>query len=141
MKIISHRGNINGKNLKLENNPDHIEKLSKIIDCEIDVWMINKDLFLGHDKPEYKIKKSFLKNPNLWCHAKNLNALKFMLNENIVCFYHNTDDFTLTSNGFIWTYPFKEVCEKSIIVDTRKNWNVNDNYKTCYGICSDYINI
>lgn len=141
MKIISHRGNINGINIDLENNPIHIENLSKIIDCEIDVWMIDNNLFLGHDAPQYKINKSFLKKPNLWCHAKNLTALNFMLNEGIICFYHNTDDFTLTSNGFIWTYPLKESCEKTIIVDNRKNWNIINNYTKCYAVCTDYINI
>lgn len=141
MKIISHRGNTNGVNLNLENNPIHIENLSKVIDCEIDVWMIDDNLFLGHDEPQYKINKFFLKNPNLWCHAKNLSALNFMLNEGIICFYHNTDNFTLTSNGFIWTYPLQELCEKTIIVDNRKNWNIINDYTRCYGVCTDYINI
>lgn len=137
MKIISHRGNVNGINLNLENNPHHIENLSKTIDCEIDVWMVEGSLFLGHDKPEYRINKSFLKNQNLWCHAKNLDALKFMLNEGIVCFYHDKDDFTLTSNGFIWTYPTRETCSKSIIVDIGENWRkVNYN---CYAVCVDFI--
>lgn len=137
--IISHRGNINGPDPNLENDPVHINRLSKTIHCEIDVWMINNNLFLGHDKPEHRIDKFFLKNPNLWCHAKNLNAFEFMLDEGVVCFYHNVDDFTLTSNGFIWTYPFKQICKKSIIVDNRKNWNEFNN--NCYGVCTDYINI
>lgn len=137
MKIISHRGNVNGPDSNLENNPNHIENLSRTIDCEVDVWMIHDDLFLGHDKPEYKINESFIKNPNLWCHAKNLKALEFLLKKEIVCFYHNIDDFTLTSNGFIWTYPNKNICSKSIIVDLGKNWK-DFGYK-CYGACVDYV--
>lgn len=136
MKIISHRGNVNGRNLDLENNPDHINKLSKEIHCEIDVWKIDRNLYLGHDKPEYKIKKTFFQNQNLWCHAKNLEAFKFLLDGNIRCFYHSSDDFTLTSNGFIWTFPSKELCNRSIIVDTSDKW-ARKNYK-CYGVCVDY---
>lgn len=139
MKIISHRGNLNGRNLDLENNPFHIQNLLKKVDCEIDVWLIKDDLFLGHDLPEYKINLSFLKQSGLWCHAKNLDALNFMLDEGITCFYHNIDSFTLTSNKYIWTFPNQPICDKSIIVDTGIDWH-NKNYN-CYGICVDYIDM
>ena len=37
MFLISHRGNLNGPNIKDENNPDYImEALSKDFDVEID---------------------------------------------------------------------------------------------------------
>ena len=53
---------------------------------------------------------------HLWCHAKNLQALQSMLEYNINCFWHQQDDFTITSKGDIWTYPGMQVCENSIIV-------------------------
>jgi hypothetical protein len=60
-----------------------------------------------------------------------------MLKQNINCFWHQEDDFTLTSSGFIWTYPNKNVLDNSIIVDNDPKWK-EKNYK-CYGVCSDYI--
>ena len=56
MKLIAHRGNLNGPNTKLENSPEYIlNALNKIFDCEIDVRYINKKLFLGNDTSDYEI--------------------------------------------------------------------------------------
>ena len=41
-QIISHRGNLNGPNLLLENNPDYIIAASKHCYVEIDVWYKTK---------------------------------------------------------------------------------------------------
>ena len=116
MFLISHRGNTNSIQQKQENNPFFLDKLLKIgYNVEIDVWLINNELFLGHDNPEYLIDLKYLKNELFWCHAKNLEALQFMIKNRIHCFWHQEDDFTLTSKGYIWTYPGKPVCERSII--------------------------
>lgn len=139
MILISHRGYINGPDSDLENYPDHIQKLlNDKIQVEIDVWYFNNHFYLGHDGPFYKVNKNFLIQDNLWCHAKNLNAFEKLLELKTVCFWHDTDDYTLTSNNFIWTYPNKPVSYKSIIVDTSKDWK-NKNYN-CFGVCVDYLN-
>lgn len=137
MVIISHRGNIKGPNPKLENNPDHIRTIIQHYDCEIDVWKVGDKIFLGHDNPQYPVDVSFFNHIGLWCHAKNLEALQFLLELGITCFYHNIDDFTLTNNRYIWTYPGKPVTRRSIIVDLSNNW-IEKNYD-CYGVCVDYI--
>jgi hypothetical protein len=138
MIIISHRGNVKGSDPFNENNPIHIKKLlDSSIYVEIDVWFINNRFYLGHDKPDYEITLVFLKHKNLWCHAKNLEALQELLKENIICFWHQEDDFTLTSNNYIWTYPNKNVGNLSIIVDKSKDWR-SKNYN-CYGICVDFL--
>jgi len=137
MKLISHRGNLNGPSI-FENNPTYIQIcLSDGVECEIDVWKIRDTFYLGHDSPEHEVDFSFLAQKGLWCHAKNLGALSDMLKQNINCFWHQNDDFTLTSSGYIWTYPNKMVLDNSIIVDNDPNWK-EKNYQ-CYGICSDYI--
>jgi len=62
MILISHRGNISGPNQSLENHPDYIlTALKGGFDVEIDFWCLKKKLFLGHDYPQYPIKKNFLK--------------------------------------------------------------------------------
>lgn len=137
MKIISHRGNLNGPSLS-ENNPDHIRDcLLNKIECEIDVWSINDRFYLGHDYAKYPVDVDFLKLDGLWCHCKNLDALKKLLELNVHCFWHQNDDFTLTSRSFIWTFPNKPVEKKSIIVDNDLNWK-DKNYN-CYGVCTDYL--
>ncbi len=110
MILISHRGNLNGKTDD-ENKPKYIEEaLSQGFDVEVDVWYIDNQFWLGHDKPQYKVSEGFLEHHSLWCHAKNIQALYVMdKNYHIHCFWHQEDDVTLTSRGFFWTYPGKEL--------------------------------
>lgn len=134
-KIISHRGNIEGPS-KLENSPDRINKVIELgFDCEVDVWYDDSKYWLGHDRATYKIDINFLKKRGLWCHAKNLSALQQMLNHNIHCFWHEEDDFTLTSKGYIWTYPGKATGPTSVIV--LHGDKIPDT--ECYGVCSDFV--
>lgn len=139
MLIISHRGNIYGINKLFENNPEHVNNLLKNnIQVEVDVWVKDGVILLGHDEPQYITSHEFLKQNGLWCHAKNLNAFYYMLEQNIKnCFWHQEDDFALTSSGFIWTYPDKLVTNKSIIVDLSENWK-SKNYN-CFGVCVDFL--
>lgn len=139
--IISHRGNINGINERFENDPFVIENIIAAgHDVEIDVWFIENKWYLGHDYPMHQVDLDFLNNKKLWCHAKNLNCLKNMLNNGINCFWHQEDDFTLTSSGIIWTYPGKKVCDKSVIVcntlEEAKNILQNTD---AFGICTDFL--
>lgn len=139
MKIISHRGNTQGPNKEQENHPKIISNLlNQNIDCEIDVWYIGDKFYLGHDSPQYNIEESFLYLKGLWCHAKNLEALyKMNIMNNIHFFWHENDDFTLTSKNIIWTYPNKKTTSNSVIVDVNKNWR--DNNYNCLGVCVDWI--
>ncbi len=139
MKLISHRGNLKGRNKKLENSITYIENaISKGFDVEIDVWF-DDAIYLGHDKPQYKCPMRFLvsNSSKLWIHCKNLMALQMFSGiDSLNIFWHQEDDFTLTSKGYIWTYPKKEVCNKSVIVvgDATKY-----NGEKCYGLCSDTV--
>ena len=79
-KLISHRGNISGPNISLENDPRYIlEALSLGYDCEVDVWLVKKELYLGHDEPTYKTSMDFLSRheESLWVHCKNFEALEY----------------------------------------------------------------
>ena len=141
MKLISHRGNIDGPNLNDENNPLYIvDALTSGYDVEVDVWFVDNYFFLGHDKPTYKIEESFLENNKLWCHAKNIKSLeKMLLNKNIHCFWHQEDRFTLTSKNFIWTFPNNSLTKNSICVLPEKSNHSYDEIKICHGVCSDFI--
>lgn len=143
MKFISHRGNIFSKQEKEENNPEKILHCISIgYDVEIDVWYINNSFYLGHDEPQYIVEREFLlfNNKRLWCHAKNLIALEKMLSLGLLnCFWHQEDDYTITSKGFIWTYPNKKLISNCIAVMPEiTNYSLED-LRSCYGLCSDKI--
>ena len=141
MKLIAHRGNTNGPDSNIENSPDQIDKCIDLgYDVEIDIRYdapANR-FWLGHDGPTFPIGISFLKNKKLWCHAKNLEALSMMKKENdIHYFWHQNDDYTITSQKYIWTYPNKLLHCDSICV--LPELGHAENIKECYGICSDFI--
>lgn len=138
MLKIAHRGNLEGPNQRFENEPSYIiEALKEGFDVEVDVWLIENKLYLGHDIAEYLVGLNFLKNDKFWCHCKNIEALQFLMKNNIRCFFHDTDDATLTSDGYIWTYPGKHLTENSIcVMPERSNWNIP---KDIAGVCSDYV--
>ena len=136
MILISHRGNINGIKSDLENKSEYInEALNQGFDVEIDVWWIDNQFYLGHDEPRYLVKEDFLRKSGLWCHAKNIDALNQMIDSEMThCFWHQEDDVTLTSEGYLWTYPGKQLTSNSIAV--LPEGNVPDDIA---GICSDYV--
>ena len=142
MKLISHRGNINGPIEDLENNPDYLDiALSKGFDVEIDIWCNNNILFLGHDEPKYKIDFMWLVDrlDKLWVHCKNIDALMYFKKsvQPINYFWHQQDDVTITSQGFFWTFPGKQLTKNSIAVmpEIKNFYDIN----ISYGVCSDVI--
>lgn len=144
MKIISHRGNLNGPNPFLENTPEQIDLcISKGYDVEIDVWCVNEDFYLGHDKPTYKIPITFLLNrkKSLWVHCKNLECLSILSNFGLNYFWHQTDDFTVTSQEFIWTYPNKRVAYTNQVILDFSETVPYGFYRSSgiYGVCVDYV--
>ena len=143
MKLIAHRGNINGPNPKLENKPDYLlEAIRCGYNVETDLWKIDDNLYLGHDSPEYEIDIQFLLSikDNLYCHCKNIDALHFIITEfpEIECFFHDKDDCVLTSKGKLWTFTGKQLTPMSICVMPEHS---NQTPIGCYGMCSDYLQI
>ena len=137
MIYISHRGNLEGKSEKDENNPDYIlNAADKGFDVEIDVWFKNDNFYLGHDNPVFKVDKEFLGSNQFWCHAKNHEALYEMSKINCHYFWHQEYDYTLTSKGVLWVYPGKKLTKNSIcVLPELSNYKIFD----CLGICSDFI--
>jgi hypothetical protein len=139
MIYIAHRGNISGPEPANENKPQYINKALDLgFNIEIDVWY-KQGWFLGHDQPEFKINENFLLNQFFWCHAKNFEALNRLLKIGANCFWHESDDFTLTSSGIIWTYPHKQVNNNSIIVCQNFEQTVKYSNMQIFGVCSDYV--
>jgi len=140
MIFISHRGNLHGKVRERENNPFYIsEVLGMGFNVEVDVRRVGEEWFLGHDEPEYRVDRLFLEDERIWCHAKDIYTLGSLLRIDSHCFWHQTDDVTLTSENYIWTYPAKQLSSRSIAVMPEvANYKIVE-LKKCSGVCSDNI--
>lgn len=142
MILISHRGNLNGPIKEFENSPAYLDKAMSLgYDVEVDIWYVNNKIYLGHDFPQYEVEEDYIKliSNKAWFHCKDFNILNFFSNSDhdYHYFWHKNDQFTLTSKGFIWTFPGEAVSNKSVIVDLSSTIDKNS-YK-CYAICLDYL--
>jgi len=148
MKIIAHRGNLDGPNPLEENSIDYIENaISEGFDVEIDLRVEDDQCYLGHDDPQYLATIEWLTKHKdfLWIHCKNREALEKMSSSVVEFnyFWHEIDCYTITSKGIGWVYPKNAHYQKSVIVlpETFLNFDEFDkNNYNCYGICSDYVN-
>jgi hypothetical protein len=142
MILISHRGNLNGPIKEQENSPEYLNKAIELgYDVEVDTWYVNHKIYLGHDFPQYEVDEEYIQGilNRAWFHCKDFQSLEFFSNNihNYNYFWHENDRFTITSRGFIWTYPGEQTSANSVIVDLSENSKQN-NHK-CYAICSDYV--
>ena len=143
MLLISHRGNVIGPDKQKENTIGHIDSaISNGFLCEVDVWLIQDTLYLSHDQPivSQKIDRSIFddRKDYLVIHCKNLSALTYFAQTDVHYFWHQTDDYTLTSKNWIWCYPGKtgSTSHPSICVMPELT---NQSVISFTGVCSDYI--
>ena len=118
-------------------NQDALTGTGQLPKFKEDLFSIeNGKFFLGHDFNQFEIDKKFLLNSKIWCHAKTNEALIALDQIKAHYFWHQEDDYTITSKGYIWTYPGKKILPKSIcVLPERVNYKKID----CLGICSDFI--
>lgn len=151
MKLIAHRGLLNGPDKELENKESTINfALQQGVECEVDVWYVNSNWYIGHDSPAYQTTVNFITQTGLWIHAKNFEAadqLRLLLDEfkHLNFFWHDHDQRTLTSQNYWWTYPDNLLGRNSIALMPEWSFEYTDMYHclswNCAGICTDYINI
>lgn len=139
MKIIAHRGLTDGPDSTKENTHAQIEEaVSNGFDCEVDLWIVDNVLYLGHDAPGEKTTVEWICNPAFWIHAKNELAFKWLSTTNLHYFWHETDHFVLTSKKVIWTYTGKPILPGAVCV-MPENFNYTwEELKRCSAICTDY---
>jgi len=145
MIVISHRGNLTGIDKKRENNPYYIDECIELgFDVEIDLRVKNDNLYLGHDNAEYKIYLEWLleRKNNLWVHVKEYDALIKILGykDKIRFFCHESDRYTLLSNGLVWCHDLDNHMNKNCIIPLLSYEQVcayeqND----FYAVCTDYV--
>lgn len=138
---IAHRGNTAGPKPDLENSIDYLKyAISKGFDVEVDLWLKSDGYYTGHEDAQYKVDLDFLNNIkcNAWFHCKNLDAIYGCeSNQFPNYFWHQNDNYALTSSNLIWTYPGMSYGNRSIVVDL--GLNLEEKYPDAYGICGDYL--
>lgn len=139
MIYISHRGNLKGRNVERENQPEYIdEAINAGFDVEIDMWWVDGRIYLGHDEPQYEVDDMWLSHraDKLWVHCKNVELLNWVRSTTLHYFWHEEDTLTLTSKQYMWVYPGKQPIVGSIAVMPEIH---NDKIKKCAGVCSDFV--
>jgi len=151
MILIAHRGNTKGPLSNKENCIHYIQSaLDYGFDVEVDIWFINNKYYLGHDFAESLIDIEWLREraSHLWIHCKNQNSFFSLSDLNnktdkFNFFWHENDAYTMTSLGYIWTYPGAIVNNNSILNMpelSKINLCQLSNYNAL-GVCSDYIDL
>lgn len=145
MIIISHRGNIDGTNPRMENSPSYIQTaIDNKFQVEIDLWYVDNILWLGHDEPQYKIELEWLsyRKDCLWIHAKNFQALEFLttISKDFKYFWHAFDEYTIVSTKHIWAHNFvglkkTDNCIVPLLDKRSLETSFSSNF---YAICTDY---
>ena len=80
MRFIAHRGNIFGPRPEYENKIDymwHAYDVCRGLEC--DVQMYKDKLYFGHDEPQEEVDVSLMTMQNVFCHAKDLDAMMAMI--------------------------------------------------------------
>jgi len=140
--IISHRGNIRGPVPDKENRPSYVDcAIGNGYHVEIDIRLINDELWLGHDEPQYKVDHNWLdkRRHYLWLHCKNIEAAKECWSYHSFC--HTSDPFTYTSTEKIWLHDLSMRIDSNTIIplidkdEVESFMSVSENP---FGICTDY---
>lgn len=143
MKLIAHRGNWQGREHEYENSiPLILRAIAQGFDVEIDVYFINDTWYFGHDYAYHEVPKILIDQLSkyAWFHAKNYNTFCALLQNNCHCFFHDHDDYTLTSQRIIWAYSGKYVSSDypsiAVMPESTEGFVVPQDI---YGVCSDNL--
>ena len=147
MILIAHRGNTTGIDIEKENNPKYIDNAINMgYNVEVDVRKSSDNkIYLGHDFPQYEINLEWIceRSQYLWIHAKDIMSLQSLTkySDKLNVFWHQQDDYTLTTRGYIWTYPGNILTSNSVCVmpENTVNTYTESDLMNCAAICSDYV--
>lgn len=136
--IISHLGNINGRNPAEENKRPYIEKaLAAGWHVCVDVVFHCGNFILPFDGGFHHMPPAMLSKQRVWCRAYDPATLDALCNVGAHSFMDAANTAVLTSAQFIWTPPGIELSPRSIACfpeDATPDWL--DNYEPA-GLCSN----
>ena len=143
IKIISHRGNIDGPIPNKENRPSYIDcALSSGYNVEVDIRCIDGKYWLGHDTPDYQVNLEWInkRKDNIWFHCKDLESSSKFTSLDAICFCHTSDPYVLVNNSYIWVHDLTMKLDENCIIPLINQFDIiNFNNKFVYGICTDYV--
>lgn len=152
MILISHRGNINGRNPRLENSQSYIQKaLDAGYKVELDIFHLDKKYWYGHDNcnchGEVDWDFVYKNKNNIYIHCKDAETLVAVSGANYNFFSHERDDFVVTSRGEVIAHSskgesasyFPDDIRGLILMLPEKYGLSKESVKNCAGICSDII--
>jgi hypothetical protein len=143
---VYHRGN-SARDLSVENNPKKLlELVRRGRHIELDIWTVGNKLFVGHDRPDVEVTYDWLLavEPRALIHCKDGRTFS-VLRRYFACrgiaanlFYHTSEDYALSTGGWVITYPGKPVFGEflSMMPETAGR---NPNMEAAAIICSDKL--
>ena len=142
---ICHRGNLTGPVKEFENNFGIlIQRSIQGFRVEVDVWYYDKHLWLGHDRPEYKVSLEWLVScKRRLIHAKDGATFEYLLEEagkralDLHIFYHTEEDYVLTNKGLVICYPGKPLLNGSLCMMPERASYSSEEMQKCFSVCSD----
>ena len=145
MIFISHRGNLNGVISHRENAPDYVDEALKLgFECEVDLRMKDNIPCLGHDTPDHPVTIEWLteRKGGLWVHVKEYSALVWLMENcpNNKFFCHESDKFTLVSNGWVWSHDLDNRMTNKCVIPLLSKESVATYNQNGFGaVCSDFV--
>ena len=140
-----HRGILTPGAKELENNLGVlIQREIQGLSVEVDVWYHEGTLWLGHDKPEYKISLEWLgASRRRLIHAKDGITFAYLLEEagkrglDLHVFYHTDEDYVLTNKGLVICYPGQPLLPGSLCMMPERASYTAEQLGCVSAICSD----
>jgi hypothetical protein len=115
--IISHLGNINGRQPEKENTLPYIQQaLKEGWHVCVDVVFRNGGFLLPHENGQHVAPPALLSKQRVWCRAFDPETIDALCNINTHCFLVSRDFISLTSSQFLWTLPPHALTDRSIAV-------------------------
>ncbi len=151
MKIISHRGNIDGPGSDCER-----DRVEMAIDAgfyvELDVRRAFNELMIGHDKLLYKLPVDWIRKPladRFWFHAKDVATFNELGALGLRVFMHTDEPFAVVfPERLKWIHPvhnpvvYDRFTVKDVAVDVAgyPRLDVTSVTHSPYAICTDWPN-
>ncbi len=108
MLIISHRGNLNGPEGSGDCDRDRVLLALRLgFDVEIDVRCHQRECWVGHDEPLYRLSELVVPiSARIWFHAKDLESFRQVVSHGRMAFAHAVDAFVpVVNTDAIWVHP------------------------------------
>lgn len=136
--IISHLGNIDGRQPEHENKLAYVQKALKAgWHVCVDVVYHCGSFILPYDGGFSSVPGALLSKQRVWCRAHDPITLDALCNINAHAFLNTTSGLALTSSQFIWTLPGHVLVERSIACfpeEADENWL---SFSEPAGLCSN----